>query len=277
MIVWIASYPKSGNTWVRSLISAYLYSDKGVFNFELLKNIKEFPRQYFERHVDLEKFQTISKESAEWLKGQKLMDNNKDVTFLKTHSCICTVDGNGFTSKENTIGAIYVVRDPRNVISSLSNHFNLSIEDSLKWMTNAENILRASRFKKKWGFTFISDWKTHYISWKKMENFFPIKIIRYEDLQNLTRETFVEILKFLNKFKKIEINENKITNTINSTNFKELKLLEEKFGFNEARDWGVKNFFNLGKDNNWKKLLEEEIIKKLNKNFFQEMKELGYN
>ena len=48
MIIWLASYPKSGNTWVRSIISSLLYSDDGDFNFELIKKIKQFPeKKYF--------------------------------------------------------------------------------------------------------------------------------------------------------------------------------------------------------------------------------------
>ena len=43
MFVWLASYPKSGNTLLRAMLSAYLFSDDGKFNFELLKKIKQFP------------------------------------------------------------------------------------------------------------------------------------------------------------------------------------------------------------------------------------------
>ena len=45
MIIWIASYPKSGNTWIRSLLSAYLYTDDGNFNFDLLYKIAQFPNK----------------------------------------------------------------------------------------------------------------------------------------------------------------------------------------------------------------------------------------
>ena len=43
MIIWLASYPKSGNTLLRSMLSAYLFSQDGNFNFDLLDNIKQFP------------------------------------------------------------------------------------------------------------------------------------------------------------------------------------------------------------------------------------------
>ena len=69
MIVWIASYPKNGNTWVRSLLSTYLYSDDGIFNFALLKKIKQFPsKQYFE--FFLKDFTDIKKVSNHWIAAQ---------------------------------------------------------------------------------------------------------------------------------------------------------------------------------------------------------------
>ena len=47
MIIWLASYPKSGNTWLRSLLSSYYFSEKGDFNFDLLKKIYGFPAKSF--------------------------------------------------------------------------------------------------------------------------------------------------------------------------------------------------------------------------------------
>ena len=70
MIIWIASYPKSGNTWVRSLLASYLYSNNGVFNFDLLKKIKQFPsKQYFE--FFLKDFTDIKKISDYWIAAQE--------------------------------------------------------------------------------------------------------------------------------------------------------------------------------------------------------------
>ena len=128
MIIWIASYPKSGNTWVRSLLSAYLYSDDGIFNFDLLNKIQQFPsKEYFE--FFLKDLKDIKKVSDYWIAAQDRINLLNDGTsFLKTHSALCTLENNSFTNKLNTKGAIYVVRDPRNVITSISHHYSLNIE-----------------------------------------------------------------------------------------------------------------------------------------------------
>jgi hypothetical protein len=73
MIIWLASYPKSGNTWVRSMVAALLYSGDGKFNFELIKNIKQFPdKSFFENFTnDFGNFNEIQKY---WLRSQELIN-----------------------------------------------------------------------------------------------------------------------------------------------------------------------------------------------------------
>ena len=131
MIIWIASYPKSGSTWVRSLLGAYLYSVDGVFNFSLLKKILKFPSKQHLEHF-IKDFSDIKKVSDYWIVAQEkinLNNQNKSI-LLKTHSALCTLENNPFTNKRNTQAVIYIVRDPRNVITSISNHFSFNIEES---------------------------------------------------------------------------------------------------------------------------------------------------
>ena len=134
MIIWIASYPKSGNTWVRSFLGTYLYSSDGQFNHNLMHKIHEFPdSQILKKYIDIKNFHNLAKVSKHWIKVQSFINafdlynySKDDHIFLKTHSSMCKINGNNFTSEENTIAVIHVVRDPRNVILSMSNHFGTS-------------------------------------------------------------------------------------------------------------------------------------------------------
>ena len=83
MIIWIASYPKSGNTWVRSLLSAYLYSNDGVFNFDLLKKIDQFPnKKYFD--FFLNDLSDLKRVSSYWIASQDRLNLfHKEDFFLK--------------------------------------------------------------------------------------------------------------------------------------------------------------------------------------------------
>ena len=135
MIIWIASYPKSGNTWIRALLSAYLFSEDGKFSFNLLKNIEQFSSKYFLSNIkdNLNYQERISKN---WIPSQKEINKDKKIHLFKTHNAICSINGHKFTNKLNTIGGIYIVRDPRNLILSISHHYGLNFEDYINQLQN---------------------------------------------------------------------------------------------------------------------------------------------
>ena len=282
MIIWIASYPKSGNTWVRSLLASYLYSNNGVFNFDLLKKIKQFPsKQYFE--FFLKDFTDIKKISDYWIAAQeRIRLFNKETIFLKTHSALCTLENNPFTNKRNTKAVIYIVRDPRNVITSLSHHYSLNIDQAFDFINDKNRMLLKNEYGQgNFGIaTVLGNWSEHYKSWKNI-NFAPILIVRYEDLINDVKKTFMSILNFLSNLMKIGIDEKKIINTIDSCRFDVLSNKEKNEGFIESVDHKVSGkklkFFNLGKKNDWKNLLDPKIEEQIRFKFNKEMKELGYN
>jgi len=281
MIIWIASYPKSGNTWVRSLLSAFLYTDNGAFTFDLLDKIKQFPsKQYFK--FFMKDFKDIKKVSDYWIAAQDRINLfNEEVVFLKTHSALCTLENNSFTNKKNTKAVIYVVRDPRNVITSISNHYSKDISRSSDFIFNKKQMLVGEEWGgKDFGIaTVLGNWSEHYKSWKNIK-FAPSKIIKYEDLIANPENTFISILNFLKNFMDIDINKKKITNVINSCSFEALSDKEEKDGFSEAATHKISGkklkFFNLGKKNDWKNLLDPTLEKKIRNEFFKEMKDLGY-
>ena len=281
MIIWIASYPKSGNTWMRSLLSSYLYSENGKFNFALLKKIPIFPsKKYFESFLN--DFSNIKKVSDYWIYAQDRINLNSDKNnFLKTHSALCSLEKNSFTNKRNTRAVIYIVRDPRNVITSVSNHFSKSIEKSFDFISNKNKMLTSDEWGgQNFGITSVlGSWAGHYNSWKNIK-FAPILIIKYEDLLIDTQKTFIKVLNFLATITEIKIEYKKVSNVVDSCNFDKLVKLEEKDGFEESAanlsNQKKINFFYLGEKNNWKKLLNSNIEKKITTLFNFEMKELGY-
>ena len=144
------------------------------------------------------------------------------------------------------------------------------------------SLLEKSRDNDHSNFTFLGSWANHYKSWKMSTNFKTL-FIRYEDLENNKFESFNKIVAFINNLKKdqTKINEKKLINSINSTNFANLRNKEEMEGFEESRY--IKNsekrirFFNLGFNNRWEKILPEYILEKLNKSFNNDLNDLGYN
>jgi len=189
-----------------------------------------------------------------------------------------------FTNKHNSAGCVYIVRDPRNVITSLKNHYEMNFETSLKWMTDPNKFIYDVKRVEQYGysdFQFISSWNMNYKSWRVQKKI-PIKIIQYEDLLKETYIVFKDIIEFINKSLNIkeEINIDKLRNSVNSTYFDKLKSDEKKNGFVEAvpkRSSKEKiPFFNLGPNNDWKKILDEDQQIKLNDMFEEDLIKLSY-
>ena len=285
MIFWIASYPKSGNTWLRALISSYYYSKDGVFNQDLLKKIDQFPTKKYFNGFDYDK--KIATDTCKfWIKAQeKINENKKELKFFKTHNIFGKLNNYDFTNRQNSIGCLYVVRDPRNVFTSLKNHYQLNDDQAIKWMTNDKNfIYHVQKFEENGysDFQFISSWNVNYKSWKVQKKI-PIKFIKYEDLQNQTYYVFKEVIKFINEItnNKEKVNIDKIKTVLKTTFFEKLKKNEIDHGFSEAviskEDKNKKiPFFNLGPKNDWREIISDNLKVKLESIFEKDLKELSY-
>ena len=284
MIIWIASYPKSGNTWLRALLSSYFYSANGEFKEHLLKKIDQFPTKKYFRKFKFDQ-NKIGDTCQYWIKAQEEINKENEIKFFKTHNALNKINNYDFTNKENSLGCIYIVRDPRNVITSVKNHYELDDDKALKWMTNDKQFLYDVEKVKDSGFSdfqFISSWNLNYKSWK-IQKKIPLKLVRYEDLLNETYTVFMDILKFVNKITNNaeKINKLKVKTALNTTVFEKLKQNEEDIGFSESipsqynKDKKI-SFFNLGPKNDWRKILNKDTKEKLDNFFKNELKELSY-
>ena len=287
MIIWLASYPKSGNTWLRAILYQIIINKTEKKNWlsSLHELVDTYPKiQQFKNLnnslIQENDFKNKNEIIKNWDKSQKRLNSDKKLKILKTHNMLCSIEVGqqkfSFTNEENTLGVIHVVRDPRNVITSLKNHFFLqSYNEALKIITN-KNI---------WGGMrngeiphFISSWEHHFESW----NLFPKNYIlfKYEDILNNPKKQIYRLIEYLQKFFQIDHNKKTIDHIISDTNFENLKNLEKKGNFKENSVNFQTNekatFFNLGPKNNYKELLNKEIIDEIEKKFQNSMKKLNY-
>ena len=274
MILWISSYPKSGNTWVRTFISTYYLSKEDKFNFELLKNIKQFPHEKFFRGT----INNINSAINSWDQAQSNINDKNKLIFLKTHSALVKINDKPFTSRKHTIGGIYIVRDPRNVITSFARHNSKEIEDTLELLINDLTIGNEKNEPE----VYMGSWNFNYNSWKVYNSSNKYFLVKYEDLVNDTKKIFIQILNFINKVTNINksIDEDKIDKAIKTTSFSRMQNLEEQYGFEEAKINEITGqkvkFFNLGPKNHWGNSLNEKLRKKIEDKFKKEMLELNY-
>ena len=287
-IFWVASYPKSGNTLLRSILSSIFFSQDGLFNFKLLKNIPIIEntinldfikKNHSEDYEKIHKLEILSK-YWKMIQSKKNLGFESDFLFVKTHHALINVFNNSFTSDLSTRGIIYTVRDPRDVVISYAHHFNSSIEESVKKLLSTKSALEWEDNKylflnKPKPLSFVSSWHHNCQSW--IENKFncPFLLIKYEDMIKEKQKTVQKLVKFFQNNYNFQFQnlDSKIANIVKSTNFKLLKQNEAKFGFSESEN---RQFFRKGTSDQWQDILNKDQILKIEQNFSTLMKKFGY-
>jgi len=252
MIIWLASYPKSGSELVRTLLSSYVFSEDGFYSPDLLNNIKQFPDNELFKKIGVD---TNNEEEMykNYISSQKLYFDEKSIRFLNTHSCFVNRKDFQFTDKHNTLGVIYIVRDPKSILSSLSNDFKQTAQQSSEIILTHQYLGKDTTDH---CLTYLGSWKYHYNSWKTFNKFNRYCLIKYEDLIQDTEKVFLEILKFISRMGKVKftVEKDKLENTLKTCDLVKIQEFEKKE--NPVSD--------------------EEIIGGLEKELQVEMKELNY-
>ena len=255
-----------------------MLSNEKTMNINRTK-IYQFPRRL--------NFEGISKnidDGNEFVKNciyaQSKINLDNSYKIFKTHNAFWKNGNYSFTDLENTIGCIYIVRDPRNIITSIKNYYDFkSYEEALQFLKNDKNIIGTLNKVRQGNDlpTIISSWKNHYNSWKKLKTNYLL--IKYEDMLVDPKKEFFKIINFIEKISNIKFDNLKIDNAISLCDFKNLQDIENKEGFIEASKDKLGNsikFFNLGSENKWQNLLSKEIIENIETSFKGEMTELKY-
>ena len=214
------------------------------------------------------------------LQSKKNLNINKGFGFVKSHSNLVSLFNNWFTTPELTAGYIYVIRDPRDIAISWSKHSGLTLDKSIDFMIDYKSCIEWSRSNSilpeniipK---TYLGSWDEHVLAWTENNFKVPHLILKYEDLVYKKKESINNIIDFFKNSYQISFNNlnNKISNIITSTNFENLKSLEEKKGFEEASQG---RFFRKGEKNQWKKTLDNIQIKKIEEKFKDFMNKYDY-
>ena len=241
-------------------------------------NIPQFPSIRFSQ----KDFLSFNDAANNWVTNQKFFFDKKKLFFLKTHNSLKRFNNQEFTTASETLGAIYIIRDPRNVITSMCNHYSFDLDYAFEKMLDENASLSEKAANGDCSnFTYLGSWSEHFKSWKNNKNL-KVLFIRYEDLKDNKEQLFKKVIDFIEELKvydKKKFDENKFFNSINSTNFINLKNKEDNEGFEESyinKEGKKINFFNMGFKNDWRKLLPKEIEEKISKKFEKELEELGY-
>jgi hypothetical protein len=261
-LIWVASYPKSGNTWVRTILQSAITGSVD------LNQLGKFIPNFASRVADLNRGRTIahpSQASQYWPHAQTAisMDAGNSSTILKTHNVCAAFGGAKFPSPEVTQSAIYIVRDPRDVAISYSHHFDHDLSASIELLMNEKNF----NFKAQDYFRgeFVASWQAHVRSW--MATSFPVLLIRYEDLLSQPETIIEKIITFLEIEPKVPVKK-----IADATSFRNLSHLEQQNGFSEKAH--SVDFFRVGQAHQWEE--EDRSFKPLVDAYSETLVKLGY-
>jgi hypothetical protein len=270
-IVWLASYPKSGNTWLRAFLHNFLRAPEQSYDINRLTELTLGESQTpLYRALDPDFDQHYTDERVRELRPlvhRAITRSSPDSVLVKTHNALVEEEGHPLISLDLTAGAIYVVRNPLDVAISFSHHNRTTIDNIIEFMNTS---LAATKSNDKNVYEIYHTWSEHVASWTATPS--PtLHVMRYEDMLANPQKSFAAVVKFLG----IEVRRQRIEKAVRLSSFQVLKEQERRQGFRE-RPERMEAFFREGKAGQWKKLLTKDQVAAIVAAHREQMARFGY-
>ena len=271
-LVWLASYPKSGNTWLRIFLANYLLDNAmgGMHVFDKMKqlNLNDSSRKQIEelaeRPLDELELGEVFKAREAYL--LRLADQEKS-TLIKTHQANAKFLGSAIIPPELTLCAIYVVRNPLDIVSSFADFMGMTVDDAaVRLNRNGYSMTLTERQTPQ----FLGTWSMHVRSWFASSDF-PVQVLRYEDMLENPEQNFGSVIEAI----RAPYDKNRLIRAIEASSFDKLVEQEDKAGFQERSEY-QQRFFRSGKKDTWQERLPGPIVDKIREDHGEVMKFLKY-
>lgn len=257
-IVWLASFPKSGNTWARALLANYMLADDKPVAINRLSDLAL-------SDATLKPYEMAA---GRPLAGASLADimplkakaheiiakSRPGMTLAKTHSALRMLHGHPTITPASTAAAIYVIRNPLDVTLSYADHYGHTAADSVDAMASPSLFTegRTDRAPE-----YLGDWSSHVRGWTEAKGLANI-VVRYEDMEADAGRELRRILEFL----RIPADDAKVARAVEHSSFKALSTQETLTGFRE-RSRNQKRFFRAGRSGQWRDDLAPKLVEKV--------------
>ncbi len=272
-IYLLASYPKSGNTWVRALLEAW-YQNGAVDINRMIHTTAIMRAQLFEDTLDVSPGDLTEAEifRARPAMLRSLHAESAKADWHKCHDAFLPVPGGteALIPPESLAGVILIVRDPRDVAPSLAAHSGLGLDDAIARMADAEAILGAKRRQAQVP-QLVSSWSRFYESWLAAP-VLRMEVVRYEDLLADPRAHLRRILALAG----LDGGEERLARAVEAAGFTRLRRQEAEHGFREALPAASAPFFRQGRAGAWKNTLSPAQVARLTADHGPAMARFGY-
>ena len=269
-IIWLASYPKSGNTWMRVFLHNLLRNPNEPAG---INNLNQFclgeDRAEFYNSLDPRPLSTLTSAEVMALRPkvhELLTKAFPDSVFVKTHNLLGEAEGSPLVNMECTAGVIYVVRNPLDVVISYGHHFGLGLDDAIEQLNFAGAGTPTTDLTAR---QFYGTWSMHVASWTQVP--FPARhVVRYEDMIENPLETFRRVAGFLG----LDPPPDRLERAISHSSFERLQTQENEKGFIERSQYS--RFFRSGRAGQWREDLSEDQVKQVVCDHREQMERFGY-
>ncbi len=273
MIRWIASYPKSGNTWVRIFLLSYEYPDYTPNDSMEIFNHKQDIDLYVYNKVSPIQLNKLTLDEVRLLRGAALVHHMREAfgktsgpMYLKTHSANITVNNAAWIPPEITENSIYIIRDPRDVVISFADHLGEPIDQTITRISDPQQELHSKDTNLHQP---ITSWSLNVKSWLRDLPFNQFAI-RYEDLIADPEHWFKKVL----SFQGFIFNQESFDRAMRMSSFDSLSAKENEQ--NSPRSTHQKKFFREGKAGGWQDVLTGKQALQIEKIHEETMKTCAY-
>jgi hypothetical protein len=270
-LVWIASYPKSGNTWLRHLVHSLIRSpDQSADINELIGLTAGDNSRAWYQDLLTKPFEECSDEDFAAVRPAAIRNiaaAAEGLVFVKTHNAMVRHLGTVTIEPSVTAGAIYVVRNPLDVAISYAHFGGQSIDDTIALM-NRDAATSPSNAKQV--YQYHGSWSEHVHSWTRKPAR-QLHVMRYEDMLASPMEAFGRLAQFL----RLQVTPEHLAAAIEASSFDKLRAQEDAAGFKE-RPEVMPRFFRAGRANQWREVLTKKQVDAIVSVHHEEMARFGY-
>ncbi len=257
--IWVASYPKSGNTWVRvflhNLFAELQGEGEGAQDINLLHKWtgRESLKLGFAARLGkpVEEASLAEIAAVRPLVQADLVRGRQKPVLIKTHNAVANVEGHPTINFETTLAAIYILRNPLDVAISYAHHSAQPVDRIIEFMARPESV---NGMSERHVFEYMGSWSFHVASWMSVTSR-PVLILRYEDLLRAPERGFGRLAAFL----RLPPTAQQLRRAIEKSSFEELARQEAAHGFVERPETAEK-FFRKGETGQWREALTREQI-----------------